>query len=48
MIVKSLDNKFISYLITNDYLSNIEIIKKIIRKDGNALSKFYDYIKMKS
>lgn len=46
-IVKTFDNEFISYLITNDYLSNIETIKKIIRKDHNELSKFYNYTKLK-
>lgn len=46
-IVKTFDNEFISYLITNDYLSNIEAIKKIIRKDPNDLSKFYNYTKLK-
>ncbi|CDC70012.1 MAG TPA: hypothetical protein DCR62_04470 [Acholeplasmatales bacterium] len=45
--VKTFDNEFISYLITNDYLSNIETIKKIIRKDDEELLKFYNYIKIK-
>ena len=39
------DNEFISYLITSEYLSNIETIKKIIRKDPNELIKFYDFTK---
>lgn len=39
------DNEFISYLITSEYLSNIETLKRIIRKDPNELIKFYDFTK---
>lgn len=46
-IVKTFDNEFISYLITNDYLSNIETIKKIIRRDDEELLRFYNYSKIK-
>lgn len=46
-IVKTFDNEFISYLIANDYLSNIETIKKIIRRDDEELLRFYNYSKIK-
>lgn len=39
------DNEFISYLITSEYLSNIETLKRIIRKDPNELIKFYGFTK---
>lgn len=46
-VVSFYNDEFISYLITDDYLSNIETIKKIIRKDSNELIKFYKYTKLK-
>lgn len=46
-VVSFYNNEFISYLITDDYLSNIETIKKIIRKDSNELIKFYNHTKLK-
>lgn len=46
-LVSVYNNEFISYLIADEYLSNIETIKKIIRKYPNELSKFYNYTKLK-
>lgn len=43
--VSYFENEFISYLISNEYLSNVEIIKKIIRKDSVELLNFYKYTK---
>lgn len=45
-LIKEYENEFLKYLISDDFLQDINFLKEILSKKVDSINKFYEYVKL--